>query len=77
VTGGHPKVWMVGVDGGMGRISGPFVAAHNSHSGCCVPMLYLSPKLTFSYVEKSLISLAPRAGFEPATQPVNRRLGPP
>ena len=31
------------------------------------PMLYLGPEITFLYVAKSLIYLAPRAGFEPAT----------
>ena len=30
-------------------------------------MLYLGPEITFLYVAKSLIYLAPRAGFEPAT----------
>ena len=41
-------------------------ARHSVGKGC-VPMLYLEPKLTFLYVAKSLIYLAPRAGFEPAT----------
>jgi hypothetical protein len=31
VTGGHPKVWMVGVDGGMGEIPGPFMATRNTN----------------------------------------------
>jgi len=30
-------------------------------------MLYLGPKITFLYIAKFLIYLAPRAGFEPAT----------
>jgi hypothetical protein len=32
VTGGHPKVWMVGVDGGMGEIPGRFVATPQQSS---------------------------------------------
>ena len=30
-------------------------------------MMYLGPKITFRYLSKFLINLAPRAGFEPAT----------
>jgi hypothetical protein len=33
----------------------------------CVPMLYLEQKSTFLYVANYLFDLAPRAGFEPAT----------
>jgi len=34
-------------------------------------MLYLGRKLTFRYVDKYLINLAPRAGFEPVRPPAN------
>ena len=36
-------------------------------SGDCVPMLYLELENHFHYAAKYLICLAPRAGFEPAT----------
>jgi hypothetical protein len=66
VTAGHPKVSMVGWEEFL-ALSWP----RTTRTEGCVPMLYLGPKNHFRYAAKSLIWLAPRAGFERANQPVN------